>query len=95
MTELEQEIARLKEELNKLKGECDNANKNAALAEEKVSRYDKDLDELKFDTAVKHLAGFDIVVEQVLALYPGLDLSELDIFKIVKDGKLLMVSSPT
>jgi hypothetical protein len=48
MTDLEQEIARLKEDMKKLKGECDIENKSAAFAGEKVSQYDQDLDELFF-----------------------------------------------
>jgi len=78
MTELEEEIARLKEELEKLKVERDNANKNVAFTEEKVSRCDKNWEELKLYMAVQHLAGFDKAVEQVQALFPDLDLAELN-----------------
>jgi len=77
MTELEEEIASLKEELEKLKVERDNANKNVALAEEKVSQRDKNWEELKL-YIVQHLAGFDKAVEQVQALFPDLDLAKLD-----------------
>ena len=61
---------------------------------EKETKLLADVESYKDDAAAQFEAGFEKAVEQVRALFPDLDISQMSMFKVVQDGCLTdMVNS--
>ena len=61
---------------------------------EKEAKLVADVESYKDDAAAQFEAGFEKAVEQVRALFPNLDVTEMSMFKIVRDGRLTDMTEP-
>lgn len=88
---LKLENAQLSENKSDLSAARDELAIKLSAAHYQVTQLEEKVLEMKMYAAQQLNEGFSVALEQVACLYPDLDLSQVSIFKEVRDGKLVQI----